>query len=307
MEECPIEPSGINHYQYCIGEMEPVPLNRLLVRDFGYSSRLLRRIKRLGGVTINGKDCWLCDTVTTGDRIEVMMPEESVDVLPVLGALDIIYEDDEVLAVNKDAGCVTHPTKRHQEDTLGNFVAHYFKSTGQNAKVRFINRLDMDTSGIVLIAKNNYVHHFVQSEKMCQKATKIYMAFVHGRLKEKCGTITFPIGRISEESIKRQVLETGKPCITHYEVIEEYNEASLLRLQLETGRTHQIRVHLTHVGHPIIGDSMYRVEGLPTYGMERQALHSTEMCVTLPKAGVVHLRAGFKNDMQELWEKIREN
>jgi 23S rRNA pseudouridine1911/1915/1917 synthase len=295
-----------NHYTYEPELTARQTVEKVLIRDYGYSSRLLRRIKRRGRVTINGRECWLVDEMAPGDRIDVIMPGEAIDCEAVEGPLEILYEDDEILAVNKDADCVTHPTKSHQLDTLANRVAWYWQREGQAAKVRFINRLDRDTTGIVVIAKNNYVHHFVQSERKCDKVVKKYLAFVHGTPPQRAGVIEAPIARTEEDGILRDVIPGGKLCRTRYEVLEDYGEASLLRLVIETGRTHQIRVHLKYLGCPIIGDPLYGDARLLDYGMTRQALHSAEMILTLPKAGRVHLRAPLKTDMQTLWNTMKQ-
>lgn len=292
------------YYSYDAPFTEELTLSTFLIRGYGYSSRLLTRIKTQGKVLINGRDCWLSSKVAYGDLVEVFLPEENLDMLPVEMPLDIIYEDEEVLVINKDAGTVTHPTKRHQEDTLGNYAAAWLKAHHRPTKIRFINRLDMDTSGVVVIAKNKYVHHYVQSG-FAGTAQKEYLAFVHGVPKKREGSIDFPIKRISPDSIERIVASDGKPCLTHYRVIETYEDmASLLRLRLETGRTHQIRVHLKYFGYPIIGDPMYGNPDLPSYGMTRQALHAAELILFLPKSGKRHFRAGFKKDMENLWKEL---
>lgn len=293
-----------HHYRYLSAVSDTIALSDLLIRNYGYSSRLLTRIKHEGSVLVNGKDCWFCQIISPGDMIDVYLPDEAIDTEPVRSPLDIIYEDNEVLVVNKDAGTVTHPTKRHQLDTLGNYAAAWLKDNDRPSKIRFVNRLDMDTSGVVVIAKNKYVHHFIQSG-FAGESQKAYLAFVHGIPEKKCGSIDLPIKRVSADGIERIVSPDGKACKTHYEVIETYRyNAALLRLRLETGRTHQIRVHLKHIGHPIIGDPMYGDPNLPDYGMSRQALHSSDLTVTLPKTGKKHFRADFKEDMRILWEEM---
>ena len=297
----------VQTYKYtCQNDWENLSI--FLQEVYGYSSRLLRRIKKTGKMTINGKDCWLSSPLTKGDMVRVDMPQEEVDVEPVYGDIDILYEDDEVICINKDAFCVTHPTKRHQLDTLANFVAAYYIETKQRAKIRFVNRIDRDTTGIVVIAKNKYVHHFVQSEKKIDKVIKKYIAFVHGCPKTMEGCIDAPIEMSPETGIERIVCPEGKPSITHYRVIETYGKtASKLELILETGRTHQIRVHLRHVGLPIIGDPMYGIEDFEDFGMKRQALHAAEMILEIPKKGKLYIKAPFKADMKNLEKKLLMN
>lgn len=145
-----------------------------MVNRYDYSSRLIRQIKREGKIRINEKDCFLGDNIKPGDSIEVVMPHEAIDGIPIPGHLDIIYEDDELLVVNKPAFCVTHPSKSHHFDTLTNYISHHWDKIGVSAKIRFINRLDRDTTGLVAIAKNKYVHHYIQRQ-MVEGMVKKYI------------------------------------------------------------------------------------------------------------------------------------
>lgn len=296
----------INQYQYVCDTDAPIQLKRYLKEKYAYSSRLMTRIIREGEMSVNGKPCWSTDLIQNGDKIFIQMPTEHVDLVPNTGPLDIVYEDDEVLAVNKDAGVVTHPTKSHGTDTLGNRVAAYFVATHQPVKVRFISRLDMDTSGIILIAKNKYVQHFLQSHLTIEKSKKFYTAFVNGCPVPKSGRIDLPIGLESEDGIRRKVMADGKPSVTRYQVLETYGKRqySKVRLLLETGRTHQIRVHLSHIGCPIIGDPLYNpmVQDL---GIGRTALHSSEMQTTLPKKGNITFIAPLKADLLALENRLK--
>ncbi|MDO4289181.1 MAG: RluA family pseudouridine synthase [Eubacterium sp.] len=292
-------------YHYNIQVKKALPVKEVLVRRYGYSSRLLRQIKREGTLTINGRDCWLTDTVENGDEVTITFPEETFDFKAVAGPLDIVYEDDEVLVANKAYDCVTHPTKSHQEDTLANYVAWHWQSLGVKSKVRFVNRLDRDTSGLVVIAKNKYVHHYIQSRMKGEEVTKTYIAFTNGVPQAPAGTIRAPIGRISQDSIERQVMASGKMSVTHYEVLEDYGDAAMVRLVLETGRTHQIRVHLKHIGCPIIGDSLYNTGDNPDYGIKRQALHAAGLVFPLPKSGKTEVRADLTEDLKTLRQRLR--
>lgn len=300
-------PAAENHcYHYIINEKEPLPLKDVLVKQYSYSSRLLRQIKREGIITINGKDCWLNDLVSADDAVSIVFPEEPFDIIPVKGKLEIVYEDDEILVVNKSADCVTHPTRSHQEDTLANFVAWYWQEKQTPHKVRFVNRLDRDTTGLVLIAKNKYVHHYIQSRMKTDQIKKTYLAFVNGTPEQPKGCIDAPIGRPSEDSIERKVMKNGKPSVTYYEVLERYHNASLLKLTLETGRTHQLRVHLSHMGWPIIGDPLYNKMQQPDYGMTHQALHAWKLELVLPKKGKVELTAPFTEDLEKLRNALKK-
>jgi 23S rRNA pseudouridine1911/1915/1917 synthase len=277
-------------------------LREELVNRYSYSSRLIREIKRIGKISVNNRACFLGQNIKPGDIIEIRMPGEEVDGEPVDSCLDVIYEDSELLVVNKPPNCVTHPTKRHQLDTLANYVSYYWINQGVKAKIRFINRLDRDTTGIVAIAKNKYVHHYVQKEMILGRVKKVYHAFVHGKLPHESGTIEAPIGRPTEDSIERIVMAEGKPSITHYKVLEEYPGASLVELNLETGRTHQIRVHLKQLGNPIIGDPLYGrgVEAPSQYGMSHQALHASALSLSLPLKGNLNLYAEYSQELKDL-------
>jgi 23S rRNA pseudouridine1911/1915/1917 synthase len=298
----------MNYYRYESQCKEEMALRVYLQEKHGYSSRILRRIVRNGHLKINGRDSWLVDDVRFGDTIEVTLPKEAVDVQPVRGKMDIIYEDDEILAVNKEAGLVTHPTKSHQLDTLGNLVAGYFERTGQQAKVRFVTRLDCDTSGVIVIAKNKYVHHYLQSHQLIPKPEKRYLAFVNGCPDETSGIIDLPIDR-AEDGIHRCVAAEGKASITHYRVIETFSDqkVSVIALRLETGRTHQIRVHLAAIGCPIIGDPLYNTAANETFGIRRTALHARSIALSLPKTGKHILYAPLKSDMVKLLHQLQGN
>ncbi len=236
------------------------------------------------------------------------MPYEKRDIVASPGQLDIIYEDCEILILNKPPYCITHPTRKDQRDTLANFISHYWLENQVDAKIRFIMRLDRDTTGLIAIAKNKYIHHFVQKQMEEQIVKKKYIAYVHGKFNKRSGTINKAIGLKDGESIQRSVLKSGQEARTHYRVLEEFTGASLVELVLETGRTHQIRVHLAHIGHPILGDSLYFSEESYLFSqaleVDHQALHASELKLTLPLKGELFVKAKVQKNMIELEDQL---
>src|SRR5699024_10886020 len=218
----------------------------ILREEFSMSTRLFKNIKENGFIKLNGKEIPWHKTAWEKDIILVDMGEEKIDAAPASIPIDIVYEDDDILLINKQAGLVAHPTKGHIYDTLANGVAKHWEDLNISCKIRFVNRLDMNTSGLILIAKNKFAHQNIQSQMQENQVKKIYWAFVEGAFKEKEGIIHASIGLASPEDIKRSVLEEGRPSVTQYRIIEEYKNVSLVEVQLKTGRTHQIRVHMKH-------------------------------------------------------------
>ena len=246
----------------------------ILTEKLKFSGRLSRKLERNGKILLNGKAVKLNKSIFAGDELSIEFDEEEDQYAAVDIPLDIIYEDDDLLVVNKQPYTVVHPTRSHQDDTLANGVAYYYKKNNINRKVRFVNRLDMNTSGIVIIAKNPYAHNQLGLQMKSSSVEKYYYAIVEGLLKEDEGRIDAPITRLNPEDIIRIVHPSGKECITEFKAEKKYNNMTLVKLKLITGRTHQIRVHLKHIGHPVIGDTLYGNESLL---IGRQALHCYEM------------------------------
>jgi 23S rRNA pseudouridine1911/1915/1917 synthase len=280
-----------------------ISLKSYLADCKGYSSRLIRFIKREGKMLVNRKTARMDRVLSQGDEVAVLMPVEEIDAPAQKIDLKIIYEDLDLLIVAKEALMVTHPTRSHQENNLANGVAYYFSEKEIKAKIRFVNRLDRDTTGLVVIAKSKFAHQHLQSQMKEGNIKKTYFAVVHGVLKDNSGTIDLPIGRESDESFERSVMAEGKKSVTHYDVLKSNNMYSLVKLDLETGRTHQIRVHMKALGHPLAGDPLYNPGNSDM--IDRQALHSGEMEFIQPRTGKkIKVEASIPEDMKNLIEKI---
>lgn len=254
----------------------------ILVENLKFSRRLSKKLELSGMIFLNEKVTKLNKSVFKGDVLSVEFKAEEDEYNAVNIPIEIIYEDADMLIVNKPPYIVVHPTKSHQDNTIANGVAYYFKENGIKKKVRFVNRLDMNTSGIVIIAKNPYIHNELSNQMKSNMVEKYYYAIVEGLLKDDKGTISEPIGRLNAEDIIRIVNPAGKECITHYEVEKRLKDKTLVKLKLETGRTHQIRVHMKHIGHPVLGDTLY---GSESKEIGRQALHCYEMIFVHPMTG----------------------
>lgn len=254
----------------------------ILIDNLKFSRRLSKKLELSGMIFLNEKVTKLNKSVFKGDVLSVEFKAEEDEYNAVNIPIEIIYEDADMLIVNKPPYIVVHPTKSHQDNTIANGVAYYFKENGIKKKVRFVNRLDMNTSGIVIIAKNPYIHNELSNQMKSNMVEKYYYAIVEGLLKDDKGTISEPIGRLNAEDIIRIVNPAGKECITHYEVEKRLKDKTLVKLKLETGRTHQIRVHMKHIGHPVLGDTLY---GSESKEIGRQALHCYEMIFVHPMTG----------------------
>ncbi|MDU6809541.1 MAG: RluA family pseudouridine synthase [Clostridium sp.] len=288
-------------------EYEGATIREFLKEDLGLSSRLIRRSSIEKRILVNKKEVRMRYIVHSGDLVQInLQSDESQNITPEKMDLDIVYEDEDILVINKKPYMVVHPTKSYQSGTLANGVLFYFKETNQNCIVRLVSRLDMNTSGLIIIAKNQFAHMALSKEMEENNLEKRYIAIVHGNLKEKEGTIDAPIYRPDGEEFgtMRIVDERGQRSITHYKVIESFKDADLVECLLETGRTHQIRVHMKHLGHPIYGDTLYGFEGDEEL-IPRQALHAYGLDFKSPKTKeTLSLRAKLPDDMESLLKKV---
>ena len=247
-------------------------INSILQNELKVSSRLLYKLIKLNKIELNHKPC---DTRKTGnleDTITVNFDyeEDNSNIVPTKMDLNIVFEDDWLLVVNKPAGIAIHPSVLHYSDSLCNGIRFYFDKIGLKKKIRPVNRLDLNTSGLVVFAKCEYIQECLINQMKNNQFKKEYLAVCDGIFNEKSGTINLPIARKRNSIIERCISENGQTAITHYEVLKEFDNYSLVKCSLETGRTHQIRVHMSAIGHPLLGDSLY---GSISDLINRQALH----------------------------------
>lgn len=286
-------------------EYEGKKIREYLRAKADLSSRLIRGAALDQRIKVNGKVVRLNYVLKNKDEISINLNKnEEQDIVAEAMDIDIVYEDSDILVVNKPPFLVVHPTRSHPTGTLANGVLHYFKEKGENCIVRLVSRLDMNTSGLIIIAKNQFSHMSLAKEMTKEDFEKSYLAVVHGRMMENKGTIDLPVYREKEDVIKRSVDERGQRSITHYKVVEKLENATLVQLTLETGRTHQIRVHLSHLGHPIFGDSLYGTEDENL--IKRQALHAFKLKFPNPRTGeIISLEAELPEDMKELVNRLK--
>lgn len=237
-----------------------------------HSSRKIQKLTRLKGIFLNGKPVYLKRQLKANDTLRVLLLEDtSYGVHPEPGTIEILYEDDHLFVINKPPFLLVHPAGQTSGGTLANYLAYHVAERGIVSTVRPLHRLDRDTSGCVIFAKNARSQTQLEAQLKDSTLKRSYQALVSGHIEPPNGTINLPIGVHPNMPNRRAVNANGEPAITHYQTTQKFATASLLEVILDTGRTHQIRVHLSHVGHPILGDKMY---GSRSMHISRQALHA---------------------------------
>ncbi len=283
-------------------------VKQVLISHFQISNRLLSRLKNEQRIFLNREKVYVTAQIHLNDIIEVDIDfeEESENILPKEMDLNIIFEDEYLLMINKPYNLPVHPSILHYEDSLSNGIAYYFKGKNIKRKIRPVNRLDKDTSGIVIFAKNEYVQESLIRQMKQNDYIKKYIAILEGHLENNTGTINAPIARKENSIIEREISINGDYSVTHYNLIKKFEignqKLSLVEFTLKTGRTHQIRVHSKHIGHPILGDSLY---GNTSNLISRQALHAYKVSFIHPIShNNLTLEIDLSEDMKEILNKF---
>ncbi|MGN1193402.1 MAG: RluA family pseudouridine synthase [Dorea sp.] len=272
------------------------------LRRRGYSGQNLTEIKRMPkSILVNGEHYYMRQKLHTGDQLKVCIQETdcSEKIPPVEIPLDIVYEDEDIIVINKPAGMPIHPSLNHYTNSMANALAWYYQKQNKPFIFRCCNRLDRDTSGLTVVAKHLVSGNILSAMVYRREIHREYLAIVRGQVTPESGTINAPLARKPGTIIERTVdWEHGETAITHYRVVEEKNGHSLVSLKLETGRTHQIRIHMKHLGYPLIGDYLYNPD---MEYITRQALHSHRLCFPHPITGkMLEFTAPLPNDMQNV-------
>ena len=269
------------------------------------SGSVIKHVKHIpGGITLDGQPIWTSYIVHEGQEIGVILKdEENGDALPRPGPLDIVYEDEDLVVINKPAGILTHPGPTDVFNTIGNFLTYYYNQKGIPFVFRPINRLDSHTSGLMLVARHAHAHSLMREQLHTPDFVRRYLAVCDGTPSPAAGVIDLPIGFSEETYLKRQVTPDGSPARTHYRVLATQDGRSLAALELETGRTHQIRIHMAAIGCPMTGDFLYGTEDKRVIG--RTALHSAAVSFLHPITGEkLCFTAPLPEDMARLFPDV---
>ena len=264
-----------------------VRLDAFLSADGALTRSQAARLIAEGRVRVNGKPAAKSARLSGGETVTVDVPQLRETALPPQDIpLDVVYEDDDVIVVNKPTGLVVHPAPGHPDGTLVNALLHHcgdsLSGIGGEKRPGIVHRIDRDTSGLIIAAKNDAAHAFLSAQLSDHTLARTYECLVTGSLKQDSGTVNAPIGRHPADRKKMAVVAGGRPAVTHWEVVARYPGVTHLRCRLETGRTHQIRVHMAHIGHPILGDTVYGAKK-PVPGLTGQCLHATGLRFIHPR------------------------
>ncbi len=271
------------------GDDGEIKAREVMKEKLRLSSREITRCKLFeDAVMCGGSKVRLDDVIMPGQTLVVRVYEDvenRSDIVPGDDPIDIVYEDEDLIVVNKPGNMVVHPSYCHYTDSLSNALAGYYKRTGQDHVIRVIGRLDRETSGLLIFAKNRHSAAVLSDQCANMSRRKEYLALCEGSFDQKSGTVNEPIWENPKEKMIRLVRPDGKEAVSHYTVEQEFEGFTLIRLILDTGRTHQIRVHMSYIGHPLLGDSLYGKDIADNHGMERAALHASHLEFSQPVDG----------------------
>lgn len=256
-------------------EHADLTVEKYLKQVLQYSGRKIQKLTRKKGILLNGKPVYLQRKIKDQDTLRILILEDtSYGVQPEQGVIEMLYEDDHLLVLNKPAGLLVHPAGQTTGGTLANYLAYHLQQRAVVCTIRAVHRLDRDTSGCVIFAKDSHSQSSLEQQLKERSLKRIYWALVQGTVTPPAGMINAPIGPHPLMPNRRAITDQGEPAATHYRTIRTFPDASLLELTLDTGRTHQIRLHMSHIGYPVIGDGMY---GVRSPHMPRQALHAASV------------------------------
>lgn len=287
-------------------------IDRYLSEQCGDLSRsYLQKLVKDGGVCVDGKTVKSNYKVSAGEQVTLEVPEAvEPEIVPEEMELDILYEDSDIILINKPKGMVVHPAAGHYSGTLVNGLMHHCRAdlSGINGVMRpgIVHRIDMDTTGVLIVCKNDMAHNAIAEQLKDHSITRRYYAVVHGNIKEDEGTVNAPIGRHPVDRKKMSINEkNGREAVTHYHVLERFGQFTYVECQLETGRTHQIRVHMASIGHPLLGDAVYGPAKCP-YKLQGQTLHAGVLGIIHPRTGeYMEFSAPLPEYFEELLKKLR--
>ena len=287
-----------------------VRLDAFLSADGALTRSQAARLIAEGRVRVNGKPAAKSARLSGGETVTVDVPQLRETALPPQDIpLDVVYEDDDVIVVNKPTGLVVHPAPGHPDGTLVNALLHHcgdsLSGIGGEKRPGIVHRIDRDTSGLIIAAKNDAAHLALSAQLKDHSLSRTYECLVTGNMKQDSGTVDAPIGRSSADRKKMAVVPTGRRAVTHWEVIARYPGVTHLRCRLETGRTHQIRVHMAYIGHPILGDTVYGAKK-PVPGLTGQCLHAAGLRFVHPRTGEpVELRCPLPPEFTAMLQKLQ--
>ena len=298
---------------FTVENQEGERIDRYLSEEMEDRSRsYIQKLIKDQYVIVNQKPVKANYRLSLGDMVEITLPEaKEPDIIPENIPLDILYEDQDIIIVNKPKQMVVHPAPGHYSGTLVNALMYHCgqELSGINGTMRpgIVHRIDMDTTGSLIVCKNDMAHQSLSEQLKVHSIKRVYVAIVHGNIKEDNGTVNFPIGRHPTERKKMSIhTKNGRNAITHYKVLERFGEYTYIQCELETGRTHQIRVHMASIGHPLVGDQVYGPRKCPFPKLQGQTLHAKTLGIIHPRTGeYLEINAPLPDYFIELLDRLR--